>query len=160
MKEIRRGAHPMAWMTWIMMLVAQLFFLALAYNRIPTGPNARVAPVTDFVYLLAGLAAVAAIASLAIRNTRLIRPAQRGELVLNTLEGEKRFFNTSVVNWALSEASSLFGLVLAMRLHGESVVLPFFLAGILMTLFHAPRITPLQPKLDRKELIRQRRRRG
>lgn len=129
------------WMVW----GAMLFSLAV-YACIPLLVVRPPKPVwASFVGALAAISMTTAIATAIVRNRALVRPARVGRLDLSSQSGANRLQAISIINWALSNSIGVYGLVCFLLFGSYALLAGFVAVAVALILYHAPRLSPLQP---------------
>ena len=133
-----------AWSIW-------LFFLILSITYIPGAKEALEQDQANiyteewflFIAIVLGIVSVLeGSLTIALRHYALIKPAQKGTYNIQSVGGSIRFTIVNTINWFIAASLPAYGLVLYI-MSGKIVFLyGFSLVGIILLIFHAPRLTP------------------
>jgi len=135
---------PVNRMLWIAMMNSVVIYgVVAAFVSLP--PRGEV--VATLWPILAGVAAIVAAVSMALRRRALVEPIRAGTLDPTTPAGLARAQTPFIVNLALSESVGIFGLVLSMLSGDWTWVAAFGACSLALLWLHRPTSPDLAPPL-------------
>lgn len=146
----KKNFKYIAWFFWFIFFINAL--LRIYSPFVSSTENIQKADYLDMLIPALIIAAlIEAIGTILIRYFALIRPSKKG--TYNPYFGPLRFFLVGIINWILSGGIVVYGTVIFF-LSGETwPVLLFGVTGILLLIFHSPRLGPFIKEPNQKEGI-------
>lgn len=134
------------WPIWLLFLVSMVFYIPGTKTALELSP-ANIDSGGWFFMIAIAISIIAIIEGLltvTIRHFALIRPAERGTFIINTLSGGIRFLFVNIFNWFIAETIAVCGMALYIMSERIEFLYIFGLAGLSLIIFHAPRFSPYQ----------------